>query len=306
MVDNPLILVTGAAGSVGAVGRRVVDNLRQRDLRVRALVHREDERADALRSTGAEVVVGDLARAEDVVRALEDCDRMYFGMGVSSQYLEAALVTAAAARAQGRLRVFVNMSQMTVSQMDLTSTAESTQQREHWLIEQVLDWSGLPVTHIRPTVFMENPMFSLFCFATIAQDDTIRLPFGTGRTSPVAAGDVADAVAAVLADPAPHVGHVYQLTGPVSQDMSAMAQEFSSVLGRPVSYIDTPYDQFVDELRRRGLPDHVVDHLSTMARLHAQNRYDRLTHDVEKITGHPATGVRAYVEDNPELFRPAT
>ncbi|MFD0502458.1 hydroxylase [Streptomyces chiangmaiensis] len=235
-----------------------------------------------------------------------DCDRMYFGMGVSSQYLEAALVTAAAARAQGRLQVFVNMSQMTVSQMDLTSTAASTQQREHWLIEQVLDWSGLPVAHIRPTVFLENPMFSRFCFASIAQDDTIRLPFGTGRTSPVAAGDVADVVAAVLANPAQHIGHVHELTGPVSQDMSAMAQEFTSALGRPITYVGTPYDQFIDELRRRGLPDHVVDHLSTMARLHAQNRYDRLTHDVEKITGRPATGVRAYVENNPELFRTAT
>src|SRR5689334_18076447 len=57
------ILVTGAAGSVGAVGRTVVEILRQRDLPVRAMVRRDDERAEALRATGAEVVVGDLTRA---------------------------------------------------------------------------------------------------------------------------------------------------------------------------------------------------------------------------------------------------
>ncbi|WP_244320659.1 NAD(P)H-binding protein [Streptomyces melanosporofaciens] len=57
------ILVTGAAGSVGGIGRTVVEELRRRDLPVRAMVHREDERADALRATGAEVVAGDLTRA---------------------------------------------------------------------------------------------------------------------------------------------------------------------------------------------------------------------------------------------------
>jgi NADPH:quinone reductase-like Zn-dependent oxidoreductase len=51
-----MILVTGAAGSVGGVGRTVVALLHQRNLPVRALVRREDERATALRALGAEVV----------------------------------------------------------------------------------------------------------------------------------------------------------------------------------------------------------------------------------------------------------
>ena len=51
------ILVTGAAVRVGDVGGPVVEALRRRDLSVRALVRRDDERADTLRATGAEVVV---------------------------------------------------------------------------------------------------------------------------------------------------------------------------------------------------------------------------------------------------------
>jgi len=50
------ILVTGAAGRVGGVGGAVVEALRRRGLPVRALVRREDERAAALRATGAEVI----------------------------------------------------------------------------------------------------------------------------------------------------------------------------------------------------------------------------------------------------------
>jgi alcohol dehydrogenase class IV len=52
------------------------------------------------------------------------------------------------------------------------------------------------------------------------------------------------------------------------------------------------------------LPEHVFEHLLTMARLHAANRYDRLTHDVEAITGRPATSVRDYVAQHAELFVP--
>ena len=67
------ILVTGASGRIGGVGREVVEILRRRGLPVRALVRSEDDRAEALRATGAEVVVGDLTRAGDVARALLGC-----------------------------------------------------------------------------------------------------------------------------------------------------------------------------------------------------------------------------------------
>ncbi|MEU9885120.1 NAD(P)H-binding protein [Sphaerisporangium sp. NPDC051011] len=306
MADDRPILVTGAAGGVGAVGRTVVEALRRDSLPVRALVHREDERAEALRATGAQVVVGDLARAPDVARAVDGCRRMYFGMSVSARYLEAALTTAVVARRYGELDAFVNMSQMTVSQMDLTSVQESAQQRHHWLAEQALDWSGLPVVHVRPTVFMENPLFTSFADASIARDGTIRLPFGTGRTSPVAAGDVAEAVAAILRDPAPHIGKVYELTGPRSRDLHEVAGEYARALGRPVSYVDVPLEPWIEhELRGLGPPPHLFDHLATMARLHAANRYDRVTGDVELLTGRPPSDLREFVETHPYLF-PAT
>ena len=72
------VLITGAAGRVGGVGGLVAEALR-RGLPVRAMVRRKDERAEALRANGAEVVVGDLTRPADVGRALAGCRRMDFG-----------------------------------------------------------------------------------------------------------------------------------------------------------------------------------------------------------------------------------
>jgi uncharacterized protein YbjT (DUF2867 family) len=115
------ILVTGATGRVGGVGRTVVERLRNCGLPVRALVHREDERAAGLRATGAEVVVGDLTVPMDVARVLEGCQRIYFGTSVSPPYLEPTVIAATVAREGGDIEAFVNISQMTVSQMSLTN-----------------------------------------------------------------------------------------------------------------------------------------------------------------------------------------
>jgi len=303
--SNP-ILVTGAAGRVGGVGGAVVEALRRRDLPVRALVRRDDERAAALRATGVEVVAADLTRPADVLGALAGCKRMYFGMSVSAPYLEATVAAAAAARQRGDLEVFVNMSQMTVSEMNLTQTTDSPQHRQHWLAEQALNWSGLPVVHVRPTVFLQHFFFLRWAAESIARDGTIRLPFGSGRTSPIDALDIAEVIAAILASPAAHVAKVYELTGPKSQDMRGLAAEYSEALGRPVTYVDVPFEQWRDqELRPHGLPEYVYEHFLTMAKLHAANRYDRLTHDVEAILGRPATSARDFVTRNAKSFAPS-
>jgi uncharacterized protein YbjT (DUF2867 family) len=284
------------------VGGAVVEALRRRDLPVRALVRRDDERAGALRATGVEVVVADLTRAADVLRALAGCRRMYFGMSVSAPYLEATVATAAAARERGDLEVLVNMSQLTVSQMSLTETTDSPQHRQHWLAEQALNWSGLPVVHVRPTVFLQNPLFLDWAAKSIAHNGTIRLPFGSGRTSPVDTLDVAEVVAAILASPAKHVGKIVELTGPKSQDMHGIAAEYAEALGRPVTYGDVPFERWRDELGKFGLPEHLYGHMLTMAKLHAVNRYDRLTHDVEAILGRPANSVRDFVARHAASF----
>jgi uncharacterized protein YbjT (DUF2867 family) len=265
-------------------------------------VRHEDGRTDALRAQGVEVAAGDLTSVSDVDRALSGCRRMYFGLSVSPGYLEATATVAAVARAQPGLEVLVNISQMTVSQMSLTETTDSPQHRLHWLCEQVLNWSGLPVVHVRPTVFLQHPFFSEWAAESIARDGTMRLPFGGARTSPVDARDVAEVITAILTDPGPHIGKVYELTGPRSQDMNGVTAEYAAALGRSVTYADVPFDQWREELRARRLPDHLRQHIETMAGLHADGRYDRLTHDVERIAGRPAASVRDFVARNRALF----
>jgi nucleoside-diphosphate-sugar epimerase len=89
MTRTPSYLITGAGGGVGGVSRLVVEQLLSHGEAVRAMVHRDDSRADALRALGADVIVGDLTNPVDVSAAMFGIGRMFFNMSVSAAYLEA-------------------------------------------------------------------------------------------------------------------------------------------------------------------------------------------------------------------------
>ncbi len=300
--DSP-ILVTGAAGDLGAIGRNLTAMLLAKGHKVRALVRREDERAQGLRQLGAEVVQGDLTDLTSMHRAIAGVARIYFGMSVSAAYLEATVNVAAVARHHG-VEAFVNMSQMTVTQMSITETTPSPQHKLHWLAEQTLAWSGLPVVTVRPTVFLEG-FFLRLAAAGIRDSDELALPLGDSKTSPISAVDVARAVSVILDDPASHIGHVYNLTGFESADLNHYAHVFSQVLGRTIRYRNVPLSEWTDRLREFGVSTHLVNHLAVMAELHAQGRYDRMTDDLFQLTGKTPTSLYDFVKLHTADFTPS-
>jgi uncharacterized protein YbjT (DUF2867 family) len=294
------ILVTGAAGRVGGVGRMVTELLLKQGKAVRAMVRNEDERSQSLRDMGAEVVIGNLLDLDSMHRVIAGCEAMYFGMSVSDTYLEATVNVAAVAKHHG-VKAFINMSQMTVSQMSITETTASPQHKLQWLSETALNWSGLPVVHVRPTVFLEG-LFLIFTSDSVKESNQIRLPFGDGKTSPVAAEDVARVVAALLINPQPHIDKIYHLTGPQSENMHFYAQEYSKALGRTITFQDIPVEPWREGLLKSGLPVHLVTHLATMADLHRVGRYDRMSDDVLILTGERPLSVQEFVRKNAATF----
>ena len=294
------ILVTGAAGRVGGIGRTLAELLLRQGQAVRAMVRREDQRSQALRDLGAEVVVGDLLDLDSMHRVIDGCETMYFGTSVSDTYLTATVNVAAVAKHHG-VKAFINMSQMTLSQMSITETTASPQQKLHWLAEQALNWSGLPVVHVRPTVLLEG-FFLIVTSDSVRESNQIRLPFGEGKTSPVAVEDVARVIATLLTNPEPHIGKIYHLTGPRSENMHFYAQEYSQALDCTITYQDIPVEAWRGELLERGLPVYLVNHLVTMADLHRAGRYDRMSGDALTLTGQGPLSMQEFVRKNAVTF----
>jgi uncharacterized protein YbjT (DUF2867 family) len=149
-------------------------------------------------------------------------------------------------------------------------------------------------------MFLESLL--LLAAPGVRDRDRIELPFGRGKTSPVAAADVAQVVGAVLADPVPHLGLIYELTGPVSQDMDGVAREFSDALNREVAYTDISPGEWEQKLKSQGMPENLMGHLLAMGELHRAGRYDRRTDGVQRVTGRPAMSVWEFVSLHAEEF----
>ncbi|MEX5637842.1 NAD(P)H-binding protein [Parafrankia sp. FMc2] len=314
---NP-ILITGAAGDIGAVSRMMVEMLLEQGHPVRAFVRRDDERAHSLRQDGAEVFAGDLLNIADVTAALKGCRRIYFSMSLSPYYTDAVTLMAAAARAQGGIEVFVNISEYEQSFMTfekMTAPKEerrawlgglvtdwSPQQRAHWIAEQVLDWSGVPTVNVRAAIFVENPLLTWLPLGPLSNGE-LRLPFGHQRLAPIAGYDVAELCAKILADPAPHISKSYELNGPELKDMHGFAEDYGAALGRPVSYIPEEVDDWNQTFVDTALAEHphVAEHLKTLTRLVAGGGYRGVTDQLETLLGRPPKTVRWALENNPRL-----
>ena len=113
---------------------------------------------------------------------------------------------------------------------------------------------------------------------------------------------MAAVVATVLGAPEDHIGAVYELTGPAALDIDGLAEQYAKALGRPITAVQLPYDKWLGHLSEAGLEPHTQQHIETMAKLHRDDRYNRLTHDVEDLTGRPAQSVQEYISLRRELF----
>src|SRR3984957_7434276 len=142
--SKELFLITGATGNTGAHTGRF---LRERGLRVRALVHTLDERADRLRELGAEVVQGDLGAFPAVRAAAVGVGAAFFNYPVAPGLVEATANFVQAASEAG-VRAVVNMSQIPARR-----EAKSNAARAQRAAERLLDRSALITTHLRPTFF---------------------------------------------------------------------------------------------------------------------------------------------------------
>jgi len=117
--QNDVILVFGATGRATGTAAAVARLLCERGKTVRALVRREDERAQQLRDIGVEVVFGDLADRRTLVPALKDVGAVQF------TYPVAAGVSAAAANLVSAIREVGNDPHVVVCSMGTASEADS-------------------------------------------------------------------------------------------------------------------------------------------------------------------------------------
>src|SRR5262249_27473325 len=272
-MTSTAILIAGATGATGSVATKL---LLEKGFPVRALVHKDNERAHKLQAIGAEIFVGDVLDFRALRRAFEGIKRAYFVYPMRPGLVQATAHYAQAAL-EAKAEFIVNMSQMTARPDALSDSA-----LQHWLAERVFDWAGTPVTHLRPTAFNE---WLLYVRKGI-REGHYRVPFGpTGKSAKISAEDQGAVIAEILANPEPHAGQTYPLLGPVELTQPEIAEIVSQTLGKPVRYEHITGAQWVEEASKAPGNPFLIQHISAIAEMHAQGQLAGTNDVVEKITG---------------------
>ena len=265
------ILVTGATGGVG---RLVVDELLALGATdVRALTVNP---AKAGLPPQVEAVRGYLGRPETLPAALAGVDRMYLAPLVETNAQVCRLAATAGVR-----RI-----------VDMAGA-----KGDHWqVIEDGVEECGVPFVHLEPGEFMAN---AGIWSAQLAAGDVVRDGYGGAANAPIALEDIAAVAARCLLEDG-HEGHSYELTGPESLTRRERVEQIGQVLGRELTYVDLPHDEFVAELTK-VMGEYGAWYADGTRLLAAHPQAAVGT--VAELTGQPATTFAAWVGSNTHLFQ---
>ncbi len=303
MSRKPKILVTSAAGKTGLP---TALQLREKGYPVRALVRRDDHRADRLRAAGAEIQIGNQFALADMRRAMDGVQRAYHCAPTAPNGLHFGTVFAVAAH-DARLEHVVVLSQW-LAHPDHPSHFT----REAWLNDAVL--ALLPDTTVTVNNvgwFADNYFMVL---ESMAQLGLLPMPLGSGDEKKNAAPsneDIASVTVGALADPATHAGKTYRPTGPELISPNEIAGSLGRALGRRVVYRDISERLLLKALTARGFPRAMQTQLRRYADEYRRGAFavNAPTEAVREVGGREPEGfdaiARRVVADRPEVRRTA-
>jgi len=222
-----MILVTSAAG---IVGRSLLHRLVSRGYRVRAFVKNEDQ-ASALRTEGPEeIIIGDLQKPGDIQQAVDGVDQIYHAAPtriIKEVPIAESLI--AACRSQGTKHIiYHSVVHPGIKQMP--------HHGEKLIAEGRFLDSGLPVTILRPSHYMQNYL-EVWDFLRLG---IFPFPFSAeSRMGVVDIEDVSAAAVNIIENPESHIGKTYDLSA-MELNRNEMARICSRVLAIDIKAVSIP------------------------------------------------------------------
>lgn len=283
-----MILVTGATGRVGYP---LLEALADAGADVTAMVRVPAKGAD-LPGTAKHIV----ASFDDPPPAgvLQEFDRIFLLSPALAEQAELEIRFIDAVLAAGHRPHIVKMAADGFQDPGV----EVRFMRSHREIAGHLAASGLPVSYLAPSIYLET---LLAAAERVRREGMLYAPSGPGRAAYVAASDVADVAARVLTSPG-HEDRTYVLTGPEALSGQQLARRISTVFARDVGYADLSATQAREELLATGLSQWEVDGALELNDWVREGGAATVTADVPEVAGHPATSAGDWLDDNRAAF----
>ncbi|MFW6068949.1 MAG: SDR family oxidoreductase [Chloroflexota bacterium] len=280
MADPGKVLVTGATGNTCSI---LVPALREAGVDVRAFI-RDEAKAQDLRASGVEVVIGDLDQPETIKPAVKGVDKVYLLTWNGPTQEQQAKNVIQAAQEAGSPHIVRH---------SMWGSENSRIIKQGLAVEEALKASGLPWTILKPTFVMQNLMLAA---QTVVENGTIYWDLNDGELAMIDIRDVADAAFATLTESG-HEGQSYILTGPEAVSLHDVADELSAVLDKDVMYVAVSHEAALESMVSMGLPEWIARGYGELMDGFIGGFAEEPTEDVEQLTGHPPRSIGDFARD---------
>lgn len=276
-----MIVVTG---STGHVGRLVAEEVAECGEATRLVVR---DAARAPRLPGAEVVVADYGRPDELAAALNEGDRVFMVSlheGPERRIaLQRSFIESAAQRGVAHI--------VYLSFVNAGPEATFIHARSHGVTEVMLADSGVPYTAIR------NSMYADEIPGWFDDDGVLRETAADARMSFSYRPELAKAIAVTLVEPG-HEGHVYDITTPDSVTLFELARIASEVTGRPYRYEPATGEEWDTRWRALGLSGWHLESGQTSYAAQRAGEFDVVSDDFHRLTGLVPLTIAEIVADH--------
>lgn len=167
-------------------------------------------------------------------------------------------------------------------------------------VDRIFEDTGLATTFLRPAGFMQN---YLSFQRDMVKAGTVYGATGDAPQSLIDTRDIAAVAAHILANPAPHAGKAYTLTGDEALTDSQRAAVLSRLLQRPVGFVAVPQDTATAGMQQSGMPAVLVEWLGSLNALVAAGYAAGISPDVRALLGRPAIGFERFAADHLEAWK---
>lgn len=165
---------------------------------------------------------------------------------------------------------------------------------------ETIEKSDMDYTFIKGNFFMQN--FEMYQTEDIRDRDQIFMPTGKGKAPFIHTRDIGESAAEIIENPEDFRNQKVYLTGPEALDHFQVANIFSGVLGREITYKDPDDETYRKVMKERGYSDKYIDAMIAVFGKIKKGKVEKTSDMVRKILGRKPTTLKAYVEEKKELF----
>lgn len=283
-----MILITGASGNLG---NAVIENLlKQVSASQIAGLFRNASKAKSVSEKGLNVRIGDYSDKSLLRKAFQGVEKLLLISSSGDDALTDHKNVIDAAKEAGVSHVFYTSGALNknVADSKLGPLVDSYITTENYIIE-----SGMTYT------IFQNGLYSKTIPSFVGEEvlkTGIYLPAGNGKASFATRTDMAEAIANVLTSDG-HENKVYVTTALPSYSFEEIAEMFSELSGKSISYTSPEPDDYETQLSASGVDEGSIWYAQLLAAIIKNGEYEISSSDLEYLLGRKPTDLKTYLKE---------